>query len=247
LISKGVSIDLKNNALDTPLFVAIRFSQYDWVIALLQERANVNEIGRAGETVLHVAARLSRGAREMVKLLLSSGARPVSSDDGVPSKLASDAEVRQLLATAEAEVQLVRSFDELIETEAEYNRNLRTLVEVFVIPTQQRQLLRPEQLVAIFANAIELYNVESNFLAHLKECTTVDAIADLFIYWCTDIERVYSVFCGNYSKAIEILTSITGDTWEYEGFNALLTQAKAMKECNTWSLETFLIKPSRCS
>ena len=145
---------------------------------------------------------------------------------------------------AEDELITAEVISELLATEREYNKNLRALIENYLLPVKQHNMLKPEQIKAVFANAIELFNSNTAFLNHLERCTTIIEIANLFITWSENFSTVYSTFCGNYASAIKELAICTEDTWEYEQFNKLLKANKAKPELNSWTLDTFLIKPS---
>lgn len=77
LLNRGVDVNAYDRHGDTPLHHAVRFLHQPLTELLLQHQAYINMRNSAGETVLHVIARDTRGYRgraELAELLLDEGA-----------------------------------------------------------------------------------------------------------------------------------------------------------------------------
>ena len=77
LTERGYDMQLRNKRGETALHHTILRANYNWAVVLTSEGIDVNVPDlRRNETALHWAAQLRKeeGSRELVKLLLSSGA-----------------------------------------------------------------------------------------------------------------------------------------------------------------------------
>ncbi|XP_065259512.1 pleckstrin homology domain-containing family G member 3 [Emys orbicularis] len=97
---------------------------------------------------------------------------------------------------------------ELVESERTYVRDLRSIVEDYlgkIIDTEE-ELLRPEQVSALFGNIEDIYELNSELLQDLDSCDSNPvAVARCFVDRSQDFD-IYTQYCNNYPNSVAALT-----------------------------------------
>ncbi|KAL6067253.1 RHO1 GDP-GTP exchange protein 2 [Balamuthia mandrillaris] len=133
---------------------------------------------------------------------------------------------------------------ELIETEKQYVQDLNILIEVYLKPIQERQLLSRQEIGVIFSN-IEAIHRDVNkglleeLLARQKEHIAIRKIGDLF----SDrgvLFKLYAVYCSNQPIIADKLKEYTE---KHPDFNGFLDSTFTRPECRLLHIDSFLIAP----
>ncbi|TPX45095.1 hypothetical protein SeLEV6574_g04083 [Synchytrium endobioticum] len=131
---------------------------------------------------------------------------------------------------------------ELIETEADYVKDLGTMIKYHKAHLTQGALLPDTEIQQLFSNADQLLVANQEFLNKLvarKEANVViQEIGDV-IAECAETFKVYTQYCGNYPIAMKLVHSVQAKP----DFKPILEKWMNSPECRGLSLESFLIKP----
>lgn len=61
---------------------------------------------------------------------------------------------------------------EIVDTETDFNKDLRTLVHLWKVPIEQEQLISPAEIQGIFAHVNDIVLVSSELMARLQQTLT---------------------------------------------------------------------------
>ena len=129
-------------------------------------------------------------------------------------------------------------YQELINTEKSYIKDLLLICEVFLEPIRENFILQTFEIVTLFANLEELIPVNQALLKDL-EAAGVDGVGDVFQKHA-DRFKVYGSYCSNQPN---IRDKISEYKEQYPLFSKLLRTAFRNPACRKQDLESLLISP----
>ncbi|XP_072883062.1 dynamin-binding protein-like isoform X2 [Hemitrygon akajei] len=133
--------------------------------------------------------------------------------------------------------------EELLQTEADYIKDLEMCVENVLVPLQAKQARGVSQLQqvdceALFGNIQTVIEVSKHLLEELEE---TDTIGQVFLSYRNDLQDMYNVYCQNHEEAIALLEMYEKDKEIQGHFNTCLDHLRG--KTNYINLGSFLIKP----
>ncbi|XP_078269464.1 dynamin-binding protein [Rhinoraja longicauda] len=133
--------------------------------------------------------------------------------------------------------------EELLQTEADYIKDLEMCVEKVLIPLQDKQLQQVD-CEALFGNIQTVIDISRRFLEELEE---TDSIGRVFLCYRNELQDMYNVYCQNHEDAIALLEVYEKDR-EIQGhvnacLDGLRTLYRQWGKMNYINLGSFLIKP----
>ncbi|KAI9343518.1 hypothetical protein BDR26DRAFT_858236 [Obelidium mucronatum] len=132
---------------------------------------------------------------------------------------------------------------ELIETEADYVRDLGIMINFHQEELLASKFLDEITISTIFSNVEDLISANNGLLAKLnakrEENPIIEQIADVFLESNDIWVEAYTVYCSNYPLAMKIVTKLMAD----DKFKQLMQQLTTSPTSRGLSLESFLIKP----
>eukprot|EP01087_Luapelamoeba_hula_P023168 TRINITY_DN846_c0_g2_i2.p1 TRINITY_DN846_c0_g2~~TRINITY_DN846_c0_g2_i2.p1 ORF type:complete len:1317 (+),score=424.44 TRINITY_DN846_c0_g2_i2:225-4175(+) len=132
-----------------------------------------------------------------------------------------------------------RVVDEIIETEADYVRDLNVIINVYVLPLRSQGFSK-DLLNTIFSNVETLFQINTDLLASLQgDRDTPDLIGNAFIKVAPFL-KMYSVYCANHETSIAASRTLQSENKRFAAFAA---ENKSKPECRHLDLAAFLIKP----
>lgn len=150
-------------------------------------------------------------------------------------------------------VKLKKAIIELLETEKTYVKNLKILLERYLIPLKEENFLSKDEAELLVTNVREIYDFQMTFFDRLKEIVRSERGFDkfsnanefqnvLYLIGETFLEyvhkfKLYSTFCSCHSRAVKLLELNTN-----EDLKAFLI-ARNPKQQHTGTLESYLITP----
>ncbi|KAJ3091674.1 Myosin 10A, isoform D [Quaeritorhiza haematococci] len=131
---------------------------------------------------------------------------------------------------------------ELIETEADYVRDLNVMINFHKADIQKNKLLSEEDVQVLFSNIEQLVAANQQFLnlisAKRDANPLIEEIGDAFVE-ISESFKVYTVYCGNYPSAMKLVHSLQANPEFKEHTQRWMNSP----EGRGLSLESFLIKP----
>ncbi|KAL6073123.1 RhoGEF domain containing protein [Balamuthia mandrillaris] len=132
---------------------------------------------------------------------------------------------------------------ELVETESAYVDHLSTIVEVFVEPIKEKNILTPPQVQVIFSNIALILTINTELLEKLRKVKknkpSTQNIGEIFLSMA-DYLKMYTQYCSNQGRA---LAEIERLELENERFKEFLEQCKSKPRCQRQDIGSFIIKP----
>ncbi|TPX69374.1 hypothetical protein SpCBS45565_g02378 [Spizellomyces sp. 'palustris'] len=131
---------------------------------------------------------------------------------------------------------------ELIETEADYVRDLSLMINFHKPQLQETQLLTEEEIQALFSNIDQLVPVNQQLLDRLHEKRDTDPFIPEVGDALVDVSesfKVYTIYCGNYPEAMKLVHKLQARPDMKEKLETMMNS----QEGRGLSLESFLIKP----
>ena len=125
---------------------------------------------------------------------------------------------------------------EILTSEVTYLKNLEIIMEYFMRPICERQLLSHSSYTTLFENIETLYNVNAELLKELKQ--DPENIATAF-FKLAPFFKLYSVYAYNYKRALDLLQEIQNNNPKTAEFIA--NQETRPEVSNT--LSSLLITP----
>ncbi|KAJ3293191.1 cytochrome c oxidase subunit 1 [Rhizoclosmatium sp. JEL0117] len=142
-----------------------------------------------------------------------------------------------------AELMRLSVIYELIETEADYIRDLGIMIDLHKHEMSASKILDDITIDAIFSNVDELIAANSGLLDKLnakrEQNAIIEVVSDAFIESNDIWVEAYTTYCSNYPLAMKIVTKLGVD----EKFGELMKQFVEDPTSRGLSLESFLIKP----
>ncbi|OAJ36249.1 hypothetical protein BDEG_20442 [Batrachochytrium dendrobatidis JEL423] len=131
---------------------------------------------------------------------------------------------------------------ELIETEADYCRDLMTMINFHRAQLRESKIVSEQDSTALFSNIDQLLLANQGLLAKLKARRDLNPIVQeigiLQMYQCYAL-KVYSIYAANYPAAMKLAYSLQGRPEVKEMMQKWMNNP----EVRGLSLESFLIKP----
>ncbi|XP_069451209.1 pleckstrin homology domain-containing family G member 3 isoform X1 [Ovis canadensis] len=114
---------------------------------------------------------------------------------------------------------LGRVVREIVETERTYVRDLRSIVEDYLLKLIDTPgLLNPEQVSALFGNIESIYALNSQLLRDLDSCNSDPvAVASCFVERSQEFD-IYTQYCNNYPNSVAALTECMQDKQQAKFF-----------------------------
>merc|ERR1712137_150218 len=102
-----------------------------------------------------------------------------------------------------------KTVQELYTSEQLYVSNLRSILEGFVNPLKQNQLVPPSTISGIFSNIETILRFHENHFfpeieKEIKSWTEVSVLGNLF-FALSPCFKLYTIYCSNYDKAIALV------------------------------------------
>lgn len=135
-------------------------------------------------------------------------------------------------------------FEELLETEKAYIETLRIIVEIFVRPMREKQILNKVQLSNVFSNVETLYEqVNLQLLKRLEalndDDTKLASLGEIF-YEFAPLFKLYAVYCSNQPNLNSLIVQLKENNEEFKEY---LKQAQRLDACRKLDIQSFLIQP----
>ncbi|XP_078421172.1 dynamin-binding protein-like isoform X2 [Cetorhinus maximus] len=127
--------------------------------------------------------------------------------------------------------------EELLQTEADYIKDLEMCVDKVLIPLQNKQLQQVD-CEALFGNIHTVIEVSKRLLGELED---TDSIGHVFLSFRNELEDMYNIYCQNHEEAIALLELYEKDKEIQGHVNACLDHLRG--KTNYINLGSFLIKP----
>ena len=131
---------------------------------------------------------------------------------------------------------------ELIETEKDYVRDLRILIDVFYTPLKAKAVLKKEKSVSsIFSPISLMLNVNVELLASLQkvDSPTLDTVCDAFLE-IIPYFKMYSTFVDSFEKTCAQIAKLRRTKPKFRKF---LERCLEDPQTRGLDLESFMIKP----
>ncbi|KAJ1562854.1 cytochrome c oxidase subunit 1 [Nowakowskiella sp. JEL0078] len=149
---------------------------------------------------------------------------------------------------AKSEMMRLSVVYELIDTEADFVRDLNVMLNFHKQQIKNARLLSEEDVIVLFSNTDQLVQVNQNFLdklsARKEENIQIPELGDIILdsselKFLEQSFKAYTVYCGNYPIAMKLVHSLQ----QNPEFKENLMKWMNYPEARGLSLESFLIKP----
>ncbi|XP_017082476.2 uncharacterized protein LOC108115498 isoform X1 [Drosophila eugracilis] len=113
------------------------------------------------------------------------------------------------------EIQEYRSvvLKDLLDSERAHVAELQGLLENFLEPMQQTQILSQDEYAQLMCNFVEIVRTHEDLLIQIEECN--DRVGKLFITSAPLMKKVHQAYCAAHPKAIVILDKYKDDLEKY--------------------------------
>ncbi|KAM9989947.1 hypothetical protein ACTFIY_005993 [Dictyostelium cf. discoideum] len=137
----------------------------------------------------------------------------------------------------------IKIINELIETERDYVRDLNIVVEVFLNPIREKQLLSAKDINSLFSNIEILFSINMNVLKALEKdkdplCENI-SVGQTFLDMSHYL-KMYTTYCSNQQNALKILEE---EKIKNQPFREYLEFCMNDSVCRGLPLNSFIIKP----
>ena len=154
----------------------------------------------------------------------------------------------------------MKIFEEILESEMNYVRDLGVICHVFLAPIEKDEMLKREEVDKVFANVRELRQIHEELLSKLRSAarkhrdvlhagtsTEESAAAELaqkhaqIFSEMVPFLRAYASYCATYTTAIDLVRQLSDKTTSK--FAKHLSKMTKVPQCRGLDLASFLIKP----
>ncbi|EDW90513.1 rho guanine nucleotide exchange factor 7 isoform X3 [Drosophila yakuba] len=113
------------------------------------------------------------------------------------------------------EIQEYRSvvLKDLLDSERAHVAELQGLLENFLEPMQQTQMLTQDEYAQLMCNFVEIVRTHEDLLIQIEECN--DRVGKLFLTSAPLMKKVHQAYCAAHPKAIVILDKYKDDLEKY--------------------------------
>ncbi|KAL6072759.1 Round spore [Balamuthia mandrillaris] len=125
--------------------------------------------------------------------------------------------------------------EEIISTEEDYVRDLDIIIDVFLKPLREGELLNKTQIMNVFSNIEMIATVNKELFNNLKTKSVGQAFLSV-----VDYLKLYSVYCGNQENALNQINKLRSSNSEFDSF---LEYCHSLPDLRSLDLYAFLIKP----
>lgn len=154
----------------------------------------------------------------------------------------------------------MKIFQEILESETNYVRDLGVICQNFLAPIENLELLKRDEIKEVFGNIRELREIHVALLAKLRDAdrrhrdvknsgkanAEADAAAELastharIFSEMVPFLQAYAAYCGTYTSAIQLVKTLSEGRSNSKLSNFL---QKMMVQCRGLDLPSYLIKP----
>ena len=193
---------------------------------------------QTGESLLEIPLTPHERFKSRYSIVKKSDLDPAAKEEEEKLKLSSKSFVSQV-------------FDELIETERSYIERLNVVIEIFLEPIRERQLLNSFEIVSLFSNIETLISKNEDLLSDLETALELmekdDSLVPLYSQWVGEIftfhspilQPVYASYCTNQPTIDSSLRQFKTNS----KFASFLRSAMRKPKCQKQDLNSFLISP----
>lgn len=134
---------------------------------------------------------------------------------------------------------------EIHDTEREYVKSLKIIVEIYLKPLQKSKLIKTEQISQIFGCIENLYSLQAGFLKEMDlemgaPFPYQPKMGKVFFNWAPYL-KVYPDYVNTYDEGDKVLQNLIETKKTFSQF--LEKQMRENPECESLPLQGFLIKP----
>jgi len=143
---------------------------------------------------------------------------------------------------------------ELIETEKQYLKDVRVIVEDLLYPVLRKNLEEEVNAKKIFSNIEDILEFTSKFSEDLNQLIVIDEngkksiienentnVATVFLQHMSCLEAVYKIYCRNYDESVMQIENLKNKGTFNSAFSDILQNVR--KKAAVFTLDSFLIKP----
>uniref|UniRef100_A0A8B9K4G1 Dynamin-binding protein n=1 Tax=Astyanax mexicanus TaxID=7994 RepID=A0A8B9K4G1_ASTMX len=189
-----------------------------------------------GGPLVHESNSVSTSPSVLLKMTLLS-AQP-KSVDSAPASAASTEDPEQRMLEKRSKV-----IEELLQTEADYIKDLRMCRKEIIEPLRKRQVQNID-FDGLFGNIDSVIHLSQRLNETLQD---TDSIGQVFLDFKSELEEVYKVYCQNHDDAISLLETYEKDESIQKHVLECLENLRAIYrgwgKTNYINLGSFLIKP----
>lgn len=156
----------------------------------------------------------------------------------------------------------MKIFQEILESETNYVRDLGVLCHIFMAPIQKHEILKKEEIDKVFGNVREIRQIHEELLSKLRQAdrehqdlcnggkpdaeaaaahklaaTHAKVFAEMVPFL-----RAYAGYCSTYSSAIQLVKQLSEGRANPK-FAKFLQRVSSVPQCRGLDLASFLIKP----
>ncbi|KAL6055032.1 RhoGEF domain containing protein [Balamuthia mandrillaris] len=134
------------------------------------------------------------------------------------------------------------AINEIVNTERDYVRDMQLVIQVFLAPLKEKQLMEPQKLSTIFSNVELLVGVNEEMLKSFDRTAHKDQeemIGDTFLS-VMHYFKMYTVYCSNQPLALKTLAEMKQTNRPFVQF---LQECIDNPACRGLDLFSYLIKP----
>jgi len=137
-----------------------------------------------------------------------------------------------------------KTIQELHSSEVIYVTNLNNMIEGYILPLKQSQLVPQKVVTDIFQNIETIYQFHKTFLEDLESLISnwhpsSSRVGELFLSLAPYF-KLYTQYCSNYDKSINVIQMHKKTTPKFEQF---LTESQASKRFKGTYITSHLILP----
>lgn len=134
---------------------------------------------------------------------------------------------------------------EILETEQDYVKSLKVIIDGFLNPLRKSKILKEQQLSSIFLTVETIAKLQEDFLRNIKN--ELDApfpyqpkMGRVFSQWAPQLEKNYSEFISGFDEADKTLQKLLDTN---AAFKKQIEKLQQNPDCCSLPLQGILIKP----
>ncbi|KAJ3011965.1 UNVERIFIED_CONTAM: cytochrome c oxidase subunit 1, partial [Siphonaria sp. JEL0065] len=210
-----------------------RWSTFKQTHMRSMSQADTNSIASRASTVAKWALPVVEGSRSSLAIRLNDGHETGQWSEGLTPE--------QVEAMDEKEKKRMKVVYELIETERDYVRDLKIIIEHFMRPMAESKFSK--NVDSLFSNVDELLGINSDFLktfeTKVKNSPNFHGVGEIFLELGDSFAK-YSLYCANNSVALKNLQNLLQNNRAFRLFLEDICKNPVTRQLD---LGGFLIKP----